>query len=231
VLVVAGDVSELITRSIRLVSALTTGEPAIFLAGNHERLAERETLEEKNDAAQLAARKHGVHFLECNVVDIAGVRFAGATLWTPDDPRFAPSVRSLAAAHADVVITHFEPTPALQCRKHLVPGNHDHDETRALPWFSPPRQIAEVTIEGRRIVLCHYAMRTWSGQACTSTTLVQFMRSEHWYRHPLPSAERLDSQAFRLTKPHSEAPPPAQPSVREEAPPRTQPPVSAPSPH
>jgi calcineurin-like phosphoesterase family protein len=45
-----------------------------------------------------------------------------------------------------------------------VPGNHDHDETLALPWFSPPRQIAEVTIEGRRIVLCHYAMRTWPAQ-------------------------------------------------------------------
>jgi calcineurin-like phosphoesterase family protein len=52
----------------------------------------------------------------------------------------------------------------LQGRKHVVPGNHDHDETFALPRSSPPRQIAEVTVEGRRIVLCHYAMRTWPGQ-------------------------------------------------------------------
>ena len=34
VLVVAGDVSDLITRSIRMVSALAAGKPAVFVAGN-----------------------------------------------------------------------------------------------------------------------------------------------------------------------------------------------------
>jgi hypothetical protein len=60
-----------------------------------------------------ARGKHGVHFLEGTAVDIGGVRFAGATLWTPDDPRFVPSVISLAAARADVIVTHFEPMPAM----------------------------------------------------------------------------------------------------------------------
>ena len=113
VLVVAGDVSDLITRSIRMVSALAAGKPAVFVAGNHEWWAGPETIAEKRDAAQFAAQKHSVHFLEGDAVDIAGVRFAGATLWTPDDARFVPSVRSLAAARADVIVTHFEPTPAM----------------------------------------------------------------------------------------------------------------------
>jgi 3',5'-cyclic AMP phosphodiesterase CpdA len=113
VLVVAGDVSDLITRSIRMVSALAAGKPAVFVAGNHEWWAGPETIAEKRDAAQFAAQKHRVHFLEGDAVDIAGVRFAGATLWTPDDLRFVPSVIALAAARADVIVTHFEPTPAM----------------------------------------------------------------------------------------------------------------------
>jgi calcineurin-like phosphoesterase family protein len=52
----------------------------------------------------------------------------------------------------------------LQGRKHLVPGNHDYDEALALPWSSQTRQIVEVSIDGQRVVLCHYAMRTWQGQ-------------------------------------------------------------------
>jgi predicted MPP superfamily phosphohydrolase len=113
VLVVAGDVSDLITRSIGMVAALAAGKPAVFVAGNHEWWGDERSRAEKLTAAHASARQHGVHFLECDAVDIAGVRFAGATLWTPDDPRFVPSVVSLAAARADVIVTHFEPTPAM----------------------------------------------------------------------------------------------------------------------
>jgi hypothetical protein len=113
VLVVAGDVSNALEEAIRMVGALAAGKPAIFVAGNHEWWGDRRSREEKLAAAHAASGKHGVHFLECNAVDIDGVRFAGATLWTPDDPRFAPSVRTLAAVRADVIVTHFEPTPAM----------------------------------------------------------------------------------------------------------------------
>jgi hypothetical protein len=80
VLVVAGDVSDLITRSIRMVSALAAGKPAVFVAGNHEWRRDERSREEKLTAAHASAAKHGVHFLECDAVDIAGVRFAGAML-------------------------------------------------------------------------------------------------------------------------------------------------------
>ena len=46
--------------------------------------------------------------------------------------------------------------------KHLVPGNHDGPETKDLPWASV-RDMALVSLELTRLVLCHYALRTWPG--------------------------------------------------------------------
>lgn len=47
--------------------------------------------------------------------------------------------------------------------KHLVPGNHDHEDTFALGWksISP---LVEVVVDKTRIVMCHYSLRTWPGQ-------------------------------------------------------------------
>ncbi|MBX9830230.1 MAG: metallophosphoesterase [Xanthobacteraceae bacterium] len=47
--------------------------------------------------------------------------------------------------------------------KHLIPGNHDHEDTLALGWksISP---LTEIVVEGQRLVLCHYALRVWNGQ-------------------------------------------------------------------
>jgi calcineurin-like phosphoesterase family protein len=46
--------------------------------------------------------------------------------------------------------------------KHLVPGNHDDGDTLALPWASIG-QIRQIVVEGQKIVLCHYGLRTWPG--------------------------------------------------------------------
>lgn len=45
----------------------------------------------------------------------------------------------------------------------LVRGNHDHRETVELPWAEPPRDLVETSIEGQRLVLCHYPLRAWRG--------------------------------------------------------------------
>ncbi|MFD2054201.1 hypothetical protein ACFSQT_14190 [Mesorhizobium calcicola] len=57
---------------------------------------------------------------------------------------------------------------SLRGKKVLVLGNHDmrHDgavnpEIAALPWHLPPTNLLEVRDEGRRVILCHYAMRAW----------------------------------------------------------------------
>jgi calcineurin-like phosphoesterase family protein len=53
----------------------------------------------------------------------------------------------------------------LNGRKHLVTGNNDPPAIFALPDWSSVQTYAEVTVEGRRLVLCHYAFRTWNGMA------------------------------------------------------------------
>ena len=50
----------------------------------------------------------------------------------------------------------------LNGNKHLIVGNHDDGDTRSMPWGSVS-QMKEVTVDGQRVFLCHYAMRTWPG--------------------------------------------------------------------
>lgn len=52
----------------------------------------------------------------------------------------------------------------LNGRKFLVIGNHDDLATLSLPWAAPPASLVETTIEGVRVVMCHYALRTWHRQ-------------------------------------------------------------------
>lgn len=49
----------------------------------------------------------------------------------------------------------------LNGNKHLIIGNHDDAATLALPWSSRPELIRTVSVDGRRLVLCHYGLRTW----------------------------------------------------------------------
>ncbi|WP_342739385.1 metallophosphoesterase [Bradyrhizobium sp. B117] len=51
---------------------------------------------------------------------------------------------------------------SLPGEKHLIVGNHDGPDTLALPWKTI-NQMAFVSIDSQRVVLCHYALRTWPG--------------------------------------------------------------------
>ncbi len=53
----------------------------------------------------------------------------------------------------------------LNGRKHLVVGNNDPPEITALPQWSTVQAYAELTVDAHRLVLCHYAFRTWNGMA------------------------------------------------------------------
>lgn len=51
----------------------------------------------------------------------------------------------------------------LRGQKHLVKGNHDVMLKKdALECFASVRSLKEVTVEGQRITLCHYALRVWN---------------------------------------------------------------------
>jgi calcineurin-like phosphoesterase family protein len=52
---------------------------------------------------------------------------------------------------------------SLNGRKHLITGNNDPPEIAGLPGWASVQAYAELTVGIRRLVLCHYAFRTWNG--------------------------------------------------------------------
>jgi len=47
--------------------------------------------------------------------------------------------------------------------KHLIIGNNDGASTLDAPGWASVAHYAEIEVEGRPLVLCHYAFRTWNG--------------------------------------------------------------------
>jgi calcineurin-like phosphoesterase family protein len=58
--------------------------------------------------------------------------------------------------------------PALLARlngtKHLLRGNNDPDATAAANGWASVGDYAEIVLDNRRLVLCHYPFRSWNGQ-------------------------------------------------------------------
>ncbi|MDY0957257.1 MULTISPECIES: metallophosphoesterase family protein [unclassified Sphingomonas] len=48
--------------------------------------------------------------------------------------------------------------------KHLLRGNNDPDATVAATGWATVQDYAEITLEDRRLILCHYPFRSWNGQ-------------------------------------------------------------------
>lgn len=51
---------------------------------------------------------------------------------------------------------------ALNGTKHLIIGNNDGPATLAAPGWASQGHYAEIVVDDRRLVLCHYAFRTWN---------------------------------------------------------------------
>ena len=67
----------------------------------------------------------------------------------------------------DFAVGHKDPAAllaALNGTKHLVAGNNDPPEIRALPGWASVRELVELEVDGQRLVLCHYPLRSWNGQ-------------------------------------------------------------------
>ena len=52
---------------------------------------------------------------------------------------------------------------SLNGRKYLVIGNNDPPDIAGLPEWSSAKHYAEIEVDGHRLVLCHFAFRTWNG--------------------------------------------------------------------
>lgn len=81
VLVCAGDTwSGNVERGFAFLRALAGRKPIVTVLGNHEHW--RSDIAETVAAARRAAIAAGIHLLEGEAIDLLGIRFIGATLWT-----------------------------------------------------------------------------------------------------------------------------------------------------
>ncbi len=109
----------------------------------------------------------------------------GDTVWHLGDFALGPTPERAAAI-----------LDALAGEKHLVAGNNDDAATLALPGWASVRHYAELVVEDRRLVLCHYAFRTWNGMGRGAVNL-------HGHSHakltPIPKQYDVgvDAQGFR----------------------------------
>jgi calcineurin-like phosphoesterase family protein len=99
----------------------------------------------------------------------------------------------------DFAVRHPDPAgllASLNGTKHLVPGNNDSPEVRALQGWASVCPLVELLADGASLVLCHYALRTWPGQGKGALNL-------HGHSHgrlkPLPKQfdVGVDARGFR----------------------------------
>jgi calcineurin-like phosphoesterase family protein len=86
--------------------------------------------------------------------------------------------------------------PRLNGRKHLIIGNNDGASTVMSEWWASVQHYAELVVEGKLVILCHYPFRTWNQMGKKSINL-------HGHSHgKLKSFTRqydvgVDAQKFR----------------------------------
>ena len=83
-------------------------------------------------------------------------------IWHLGDVAVGPRSPGPAAAFAARLMGRLA---GLQGVKHLVTGNNDPDSVRAWPGWRSVRDYAEIVVDDRLLVLCHYALRSWNGMA------------------------------------------------------------------
>lgn len=83
----------------------------------------------------------------------------------------------------------------LNGRKHLVCGNNDDEATATLAGWESVSPYREITLDGRLLVLCHYALRTWNRMGKGAVNL-------HGHSHgrlsPLPRQYDVGVDVFRF---------------------------------
>ena len=137
------------------------GKPFIYICGNHEFYRYRDSLFDTAKIALAAASEGRVHLLECGEVQIAGVRFLGATLWT-DFELFGKEARSSAEAVANATLNDYRLikytkstrlTPRLSRVMHLQ--TREWLEERLVTYFAGPTVVVthhaplRTSIEGK----------------------------------------------------------------------------------
>lgn len=106
------------------------------------------------------------HFNHANVIEYCGRPFS--TVQEMNE-RMVENWNECVGKHDRIYILgdfafshHVDLLDRLNGQKHLVLGNHDKMTTIALDRFESVSQIKEIGFCGRKIVMCHFPLRTWN---------------------------------------------------------------------
>jgi Icc-related predicted phosphoesterase len=145
-------------------------KPILLIAGNHEYYGS--VLDQEKVEMRRQASEHGIHFLDCDEIVIAGVRFLGCTLWTDfrlrvDNPGFAGQpvrllsdrYRAMTASSrflADYSAIRIDDPSTSNSRgtRRLVPMDTLQIHRRHRSWLR--RKLAE-PFDGPTVVVTHHA--------------------------------------------------------------------------
>ncbi|WP_454905035.1 metallophosphoesterase family protein [Variovorax gossypii] len=86
--ILAGDIHSPAAAALDWAADRFRGKPIVAIAGNHEYF--RSEMDQELEKMRSRAKELGIHFLDCDEVVIAGVRFFGCTLWTDFRLRSTP---------------------------------------------------------------------------------------------------------------------------------------------
>jgi hypothetical protein len=156
VVVLAGDIG-VGDSGLHWGRRMFPGSEIVFVLGNHEAYGYcMDTLLER---CRETACKHGIHLLERDSVEIAGVMFHGATLWTDyllgGEPTLSMSqhaARSLLGDHR--LITLPDPKSA-SGRRALEPADLARIHAQTVRWLTPLLPVRR-TDGKRRVVVTHH---------------------------------------------------------------------------
>lgn len=82
---------------------------------------------------------------------------------------------------------------SLPGEKHLIVGNNDGPDTLSQPGWASIAHYAEIDVDGSRLVLCHYAFRTWNRMG---RGVIDLHGHSHGKLKPLPRQYDVGVDAF-----------------------------------
>ncbi|MFV1872763.1 MAG: metallophosphoesterase [Oleiphilus sp.] len=84
ILVLAGDIIsiEVAKNFLVYLAELLPSSHIIFVAGNHEYYGVKDILQEEQSLRKSLEEFSNIHFLQCDLIEIAGIRFVGCTGWS-----------------------------------------------------------------------------------------------------------------------------------------------------
>ena len=148
-IVLAGDIHSSIQGLDNFVRNLARQAPVVMVAGNHEYFA-HELNDTREQLAAWAASIPDVHFLENQTVELDGITFVGATLWSNFDNADARLMQAAPSMMADYSVI----ADRDDSRMRLRPGRILAEHMRSIAFIERELRARD---PARTVVVTHHA--------------------------------------------------------------------------